>query len=296
MRNSATARLVVMGGLALALSVPLAWVYSIVSERATRREAAVHEVSSTWGGPQIVSGPVLAVPYTIAWIDGNGRPQRSVNRAFVLPRDLQVDGQLATEKRKRGIFEVAVYRATLKVTGKFVRPDLAWIRPAPEHVDWDQAVVLVGITDPRGVARRAALNWRGQSLPFTGGVGDAGLFRSGLHTSVPPLDETAAGVELPFDFSLELNGTRDLEFLPAAEETAVSLTSSWPHPSFAGTALPDTRTVEGRGFSAHWRVQDFGDGRAPIPIANNWRRRRPTRRSASASSSLSTSISRPSAR
>jgi len=60
MRNSATARLVVMGGLALALIVPLTWVYSIVSERASRRDAAVKEVSSTWGGPQIVSGPVLA--------------------------------------------------------------------------------------------------------------------------------------------------------------------------------------------------------------------------------------------
>jgi len=133
MRNSATARLVVMGGLALALIVPLTWVYSIVSERASRRDAAVKEVSSTWGGPQIVSGPVLAVPYTVAWVDGSGRPQRSVNRAFVLPRDLQVDGQLATETRRRGIFEVPVYRATLKVRGTFVRPALEWIRPAPER-------------------------------------------------------------------------------------------------------------------------------------------------------------------
>ena len=258
MRNSATARLVVMGGLALALIVPLTWVYSIVSERASRRDAAVKEVSSTWGGPQIVSGPVLAVPYTVAWVDGSGRPQRSVNRAFVLPRDLQVDGQLATETRRRGIFEVPVYRATLKVRGTFVRPALEWIRPAPERIDWDQAVVLLGITDARGIARRAALSWRGQTLPFTGSAGDAGLFRAGLHAAIPPLDQSVAGAELPFDFSLELNGTRDLEFLPAAEETAVSLASPWPHPSFSGTALPDTRTVQGTGFTAHWRVQDFG--------------------------------------
>ena len=265
MRNSATARLMVMGGLALALAVPLTWVYSIVSERASRRDAAVVEVSNTWGGPQIVGGPVLSVPYTVAWIDGNGRPQRSVNRACVLPRDLQVDGRLATETRKRGIFEVAVYRATVKVTGRFVRPDLEWIRPAPERIDWDQAVVLLGISDPRGVVRRATLNWRGQLLPFTGGVADAGVFRSGLHAAIPPLDESAAGAELPFDFSLELNGTRDLRFLPAAEETAVALTSAWPHPSFSGTALPDTRTVEGTGFTAHWRVQDFGR-----PYASRW--------------------------
>jgi inner membrane protein len=265
MRNSATARLVVMGGLAVALMVPLTWVYSIVSERASRRDAAVTEVSSTWGGPQTVAGPVLSVPYTVAWIDVNGRPLRSVNRVFVLPRDLQFDGRLATEIRRRGIFDVPVYRATLKMTGEFVRPDLTWIRPAPEHIDWDQASVLLGITDPRGVVRRATLNWRGQSFPFTGGAADTGLFHSGLHAGIPSLDESPAGAELPFDFSIELNGTRDLRFLPAAEETAASLTSTWPHPSFSGTAFPDTRTVEGTGFSAHWRVQDFGR-----PYAARW--------------------------
>jgi inner membrane protein len=250
----------------------------------TRR---LKEVSSTWGGPQIVSGPVLAVPYTVSWIDGSGRPQRSVNRAFVLPRDLQVDGQLATETRWRGIFEVPVYRATLKVRGTFVRPALEWIRPAPERIDWDQAVVLLGITDARGIARRAALSWRGQTLPFTGSAGDAGLFRAGLHAAIPPLDQSVAGAELPFDFSLELNGT-PRPGVPACRRRDGGVAGvPLPHPSFSGTALPDTRTVQGTGFAAHWRVQDFG---RPYPsrwtsadaTANNWRRRRSSRHSASA--------------
>ena len=34
--------------------------------------------------------------------------------------------------------------------------------------------------------------------------------------------------------------------------------SPWPHPSFIGTALPETRRVSSGGFVAHWRVTDFG--------------------------------------
>ena len=66
------------------------------------------------------------------------------------------------------------------------------------------------------------------------------------------------GTEIPFSYTLELNGTRDLRFVPAAEETMVHLTAPWLHPSFTGGPLPEWRYLEGRGFTASWRVPDFG--------------------------------------
>lgn len=258
MRHSATARLLVMAGLALALLIPLTWVQSIVSERTQRRDAAVSDVSATWGGQQLVAGPVLSIPYTVTWTDNSGRSQRAMHQAFALPRDLRIDGRLATETRSRGIFDVAVYRASLKITGTFVRPDLTWVRVAPEAVDWSQAALQMGVTDPRGIVRRAGILWRGQPLPLSGGTVETGLFRTGLRAAVPALDDTPVNAELPFELTLELNGTRDLRFLPSAEETHVSLSSSWRHPSFAGAPLPETRNVSAVGFEASWRVQDFG--------------------------------------
>jgi inner membrane protein len=258
MRNSAIARLVVMGTLTLVLLIPLTWVYSTVSERASRRDGAVAEVSATWGGPQTVGGPVLSVPYTVAWTDNNGRPQRAVHRAHFMPRDLQIEGTIAPETRSRGIFDVVVYRSSLKVTGTFVRPDMEWIRPAPERIDWDQAVLQVGVTDPGGLVRRTALSWGTRTVPFSGGSADVGVFRSGIHAQVPSFEGAAAGTALPFAFTLDLNGTHDFRILPSAEETVVALTSTWPHPSFIGTALPETRRIDAGGFAARWRVQDFG--------------------------------------
>ena len=258
MRNSAIARLVVMGALTIVLLIPIMWVYNTVSERASRRDGAVAEVSATWGGPQTIGGPVLSVPYTVIWTDNAGRQQRTVCRAHFLPRDLQIEGAIGTEARSRGIFDVVVYRSSLKVSGRFLRPDLEWIRPAPERIEWDQAVLEVGVTDPRGLARRAVLNWRGQTVPFAGGTAEVGLFVRASTRSSRPSRARRPEPSCPLSFTLDVNGTRDLRFLPAAEETVVALTSTWPHPSFTGTALPETRRIDAGGFTARWRVQDFG--------------------------------------
>jgi inner membrane protein len=256
-----------MGVLTVGLLVPLMWVYSIVSERASRRNTAIAEVSASWGGQQVIGGPVLAVPYSYTWTDNAGRVQRGAGKAHFLPRELRIEGTVASEIRSRGIFDVVVYRSNLKISGTFLRPDVSWIRPVPEHIDWDQAAVQVGVSDPRGLTRRAALTWRGQTLTLGGGVDDLGLFRSGVRTAVPSLDSTAPNTELPFELTLDVNGTRDLRFLPTAEETTVTITSTWPHPSFIGTALPETRRIAANGFSAQWRVQDFGR-----PYAARWTR------------------------
>jgi inner membrane protein len=258
MRNSAIARLIVMGGLALMLLVPLTWVWATVAERASRRDQAVAEVSATWGGPQTIGGPVVTIPYTLVWTDGAGRQQRSTERAHFLPRDLQIQGTLDTQTRKRGIFNVVVYHTELRVSGRFARPDMSWIRPVPETIEWQNATITVGISDPRGLTRKAALKFAGLEAPFTGGAADVGLFATGIQARVPKAEPLQQLADLPFAFTLEFNGTRDIRFLPAADETAVELNAGWPHPSFFGSPLPDHRRNHDGGFTARWRAPDFG--------------------------------------
>lgn len=255
MRTSATARLAVMTVLALGLLVPLTWIYSIVSERSTRRDQAAAEIGTTWGAPQVVTGPILAVPFTVVRVGGpNGRGERFTHLAMRLPRDLQIEGSLRTETRARGIFDVVVYHAQLKLTGRFAPPVLNDI--AAESVDWSRATINIGVSDPRGLTERAVLKWNGANVAVTGGVADVGLFRSGLQAAVPAPNGT--GADIPFELTLETNGTRELRFVPAAEQTTVALAANWPHPGFTGQALPAAREIGGDGFTARWTVQDFG--------------------------------------
>jgi inner membrane protein len=253
-----------MGILTLLLLIPLGMVRSIVSERASRRGEVVNEIGTTWGGPQTVGGPVLTVPYTWVWTDSSGQPQRTTRRAHLLPKDLRFKAMLNTETKQRGIFDVVVYRTEVEVQGRFVRPDLSWIRPATATIEWGDATVSIGVSDPRALTRRADISWNGQTEPFTSGVADVGLFGTGVQAPARGLDAVKAGADIPFAFTLALNGTRDIRFLPAAEETTVDLTATWPHPSFLGGPLP-TWSATPQGFAAHWRVPDFGR-----PFAARW--------------------------
>jgi inner membrane protein len=261
MGHSAVGRLAIMALLTLFLMVPMTMVDSLVGERSTRRDEAVKEVGESWGGPQTVSGPVLVVPYTQTWIDESGRAQSASGRAHFLPAELRIDAVVDTQSRRRGIFDVVVYTTKLKVEGRFVRPDFGWLSPTPTDIRWADAIVTAGVSDPRALTRKASLampTTTGGSVPFVGGIVDVGLFNAGIRAPAPGLDTIKAGVDVPFAFTLELNGTRDIRFLPASEETTVNLSSTWPHASFVGARLPQPRTTGSGGFTAEWHVPDFG--------------------------------------
>jgi inner membrane protein len=262
-RTSAMARLVVMGGLLLGMLIPLQMIQSVVSERTTRRDAALQEIGSTWGGFQTIAGPVLIVPYRYAWTDPDGTIKQTHARAYFLPETLDVTGTLEPLVLQRGLFKVVVYRAHLTIKGTFIRPDVTAIRPAPSQTLWDDATISVGIADPRGLSRRLVLNWMGKEVSLEPGTEDVAIFTSGLHGRVTGLAAAAERGAIPFTLDLDVNGSRDLRFLPTGGETSLQITSTWPHPSFIGAPLPSFRETGARGFTARWTVPYFSRGYPP---------------------------------
>ena len=258
MRTSPIARLLIMGVILMMLNVPLTMMCGVVGERASRRNQVVSEVSGNWGGEQTIGGPVLSVPYRYSWTDSSGRLQSSASSFHFLPEALEIDGTVNPGERKRSLFTVVVYTAKLKLRGRFAPPRMGDVRPVPDLIHWDRATISLGVGDPRGIARAIDLNWNGQSQRFVPGSARIGLLISRVEAPAPGLtpDRTEP---YPFELDLELRGTRELRVLPAGNETTVQLTSSWPHPSFVGTA-PDPPRVDETGFAASWRVPYFGRG------------------------------------
>ncbi len=261
MKTSPILRLLVMGILLLALNVPLTMMCGVVAERSARRQAVAHEVSGDWGGEQVISGPVLSIPYRYSWIDASGREQIGTEFYHFLPESLEIDGNIEPAERRRTLFTVIVYTARLKVRGRFAPPQLTNLRPVPNAVLWDQAKVSVGVGDPRGIARGISLNWNGQAQRFVPGSGRIGLFANGVQAEAGGIaaDRTEP---LRFELDLEIKGTREFRVVPSGNETIVRLSSAWPHPSFVGTT-PDPPRIEDSGFAATWRVPYFGRGFPP---------------------------------
>jgi inner membrane protein len=260
-RTSAIARLAVMGILMLGLMMPLVMIRGVVSERASRRDEAVAEIGRSWGGPQTVGGPILAVPYRYTWVDPAGRSKPGNAYAYFLPAVIEIEGSVEPELRRRSLFEVVVYRSHLKVTGRFAPPGFAGIHPRPDQVQWEDATLGFGVADPGGIARRVTLTTNGNEEAFVPGIADVGLFAAGVHAPVRGLSPSTGDVV--FAFEIDLNGSRHLRFLPAGDDSSVHLSSAWPHPSFVGGPLPESRQIGAGGFNATWRVPYFGRGYAP---------------------------------
>ncbi len=243
--------LLILGALVGVLLIGLMMIRSLVSERSNRAAEVRGEIATGWGQAQRIGGPALIVPFRVR--DSFGRPV-STSRARFLPDKLKIIGRLQPERRHRGIFETVVYHSDLHVDGAFARPDFsAWNIP-PEDILWNEAVVTVGISDLRGVRGNPVLKWSGRDVAFSGGTGDARLWPTGLTapTLIPP-----EGASFPFSFTLSLNGSEEICFLPVGGETLVELTSPWPDPSFSGAFLPERRTVTPAGFTARWTISSL---------------------------------------
>lgn len=258
LRDSVLFKMLVTGLLILALGIPLMMVRSQIRERQQRRDSVVSEVAGTWGRAQTLGGPVLTVPYLVHTKDEKGKVTTWTQLAHFLPETLKVDGRLLPELRRRGIFEVAVYRADLHASGSFQRPSFAEWGIPPQDVLWDQAWLSIGVPDMRGIRRNVRLVWGDKVLQLSPGGGVSGLWSTGLRVPISGLAQAAEKQTYPFAFDLAVRGSQSLCFLPFGRQNNVTLRSSWADPSFTGGFLPESRSVSSKGFESTWSVPYFG--------------------------------------
>ncbi|MGI5869566.1 MAG: cell envelope integrity protein CreD [Kiritimatiellia bacterium] len=263
-----------IGVLALLLLIPLMMVRSLLSERQHRRAEAISNITETWGQSQTLIGPVLVVPYQIPV--KTRREQRVDNQiesvdvtswstayGCFLPTNLQVVGSLDPSVLHRGIYEAAVYRGDFSLKGAFAPPDFSEWKIEPENILWDEAVVLISVSDPRGLSDSLVLQFGDAPLTLEPGSNLASFDRP-LRTRIP--DGVLKPDEaMPFTLDLKLNGSRSLLIAPVGMQTHVALDSTWADPSFQGAFLPVEREVAPAGFKANWQVSYYGR-----PVPQSW--------------------------
>jgi inner membrane protein len=251
--QSVTVKLLVVAMLTAMLFVPLLMVWGLIGERAGRRDDVVREVGAIWGGRQRVGGIALAVPYEIVTEVQSGLPgstattTRTAGRVFVLPSTLQIDVRLAPEVRRRSIFSVNLYRATVAATGRFTPPDFTRLGVQPTQVFWAQAALNAAVSDLRGVVDVTSATWGDAAITLEP-AGDASPFTSALRAIAP----MSSSEDVPFRIEMTIAGTGGLMFLASGAQTAITLHSPWPDPGFTGALLPAVHEISADGFRAEW--------------------------------------------
>ena len=253
--NSATFKAIVIGVLILMMLIPVALIKELICERENTGSSVAREISSKWGDRQTLTGPVICVPYRYSITENNAtREVRDI--AYFLPEELDVETDMQPEIRYRSIYKVVVYQSKIKVGGTFKHPDFDKLTQNASFIDWENAFVVIGISDLRGIRSNIVFNWDNTPKESMSGVNDSKLTESGITVKTPLTAEFSEDRTYKFDFTLTLNGSYGLFFVPAGKTTNVTMTSQWDTPSFDGAFLPDQRDIAG-GFSASWSVFSY---------------------------------------
>ncbi|MEO9965142.1 MAG: cell envelope integrity protein CreD [Reichenbachiella sp.] len=259
-KNSVMLKLATITVLMLLLLIPSSMIDSIIRERESLSNQTIHEVSSKWADSQLLNGPILTIPlrYEVEYEVERGKDKKKeiakktvTKYWYILPEHLKIDGKIVPETLRRGIYEVVVYKSDLTISGDFIlnhhldKTNLKEIR-------YDQAFLTMGVSDLRGIKNQIDFKWDSQNLEVEPGSRISNMIYSGITVELPPIE--AQNQPLAFEFTLKLQGSRNLSFVPLGSTTDIQLISGWNAPSFNGNFLPDYRKVTADGFEARWNI------------------------------------------
>jgi inner membrane protein len=263
-------RLLFVALVGLVLIVPLLMVYALVYDRQDQARTAQNEINAGWGGPQVVAGPVIVVPFRTTQTQNeevNGKVTSRVVEVekllYISPVSNAVTTEITPQERKKSIYRSVLYEAKVAGKASFALPDdLPRFGVTRERLMWDRAELRMGASDARGLTAGAALSALGKPLALQPGKGPAASGGQGFFAFVTWNGEGVLAV----DYNFGLRGSRSLSLVPRGGRTEWTVKSPWASPSFGGAFLPDQRQVKDSGFTANYTVDKLALGAAPVAL------------------------------
>ena len=232
-------KILIIGMLSVLLLIPQQLILHLVDERYSTSREAEAEVEQMWSSSQQVMGPVVHIPTC-----DNLTPD-----VYLLPEEFNVKGNLKTENRRRGSFDVTVYSAELQMDGSFLIPSLSDYSTSKYRLD--KAEVMISLSDFKGLTENVVFHLNGKDYAMRSNK-DAQL--GSVLCCAVPIEELTDNRPGSYSVRMPLKGSENLMFLPIGNSNSVRLTSNCATPSFQGNFLPVERTVSDTGFTATWKV------------------------------------------
>jgi inner membrane protein len=260
--------MLLVGVVTLLLLIPQIMIESLITERQQRRDSVTGEVSDKWGRNQTIIGPILILPYTRSYKNNEGKWIEVKENVNLLPKRLDVGTQLSSEVRYRSIFEVVLYSARISIKGEFFTGYLERLQIPFENIRWKEALVVLGISDLKGIRDSLEMKWNGKKMEFNSGVMGQDVVPVGLSSKI---EISRAAATHSFDIELSLNGSNDFNIAPVGEQTEAKISGTWGNPSFLGEFLPVNRSIDDNYFHANWKILNLNRNYPQAFIINQYK-------------------------
>lgn len=249
--------------LSLVLLIPLEMIRGVVSQRQHLQNQVEQTIAASSSGAQQLAGPLLVVPYTeqeiVVSVNDKGKESKKTvehdRQIIFVPTQLRYDGAAKIEPKYLGIYKALTYRTEGKIKAEFDVPKNLGLALDLKRITIGTAYLAVGLTDVRGLNGTPQILWNGQPLKIANGTKDSEL-GDGMHALIT-LSDLAQPQRYEASININVAGLGSLAFAPIAVSTVVNLQANWPHPSFSGRFLPQTKTITNTGFNATWEVSNL---------------------------------------
>ncbi|WP_091148220.1 cell envelope integrity protein CreD [Novosphingobium sp. CF614] len=263
-------KLLFVGLVSLVLIVPLLMTYALVYDRQSQSETAQSAINAGWGGAQVLSGPVMVVPFRTTQTQNEIVDGKQVSRVvevekllYVSPVSNRVSTRIDPEERRKSIYRSVLFTARTQGRAVFALPaDLARFGVTRERLMWDRAELRIGASDARGLTTGGRIAANGKWLEVQPGKGPAASGGQGFFAF---LNWDGLG-KLTVDYGFGLRGSRTISLVPRGGSTFWEVSSSWPSPSFEGAFLPEKPQVSDKGFKAGYAVDKLALGQPPVAM------------------------------
>lgn len=265
------------------LLIPLVTVYMLVGDRQSQSQTAQDSINAGWGGPQVIAGPVVVVPFMSTQVQNEEINGKTISRTvaverllYISPVENSLESSVKPQERTKSIYRSVLYETDVKGSASFALPDdLSRFGVTRDELIWDRAELRMGASDARGLTKGGTLKVAGslreadgavyapdrqQSLAVQPGKGPGATGGQGFFAFLPWDGQGS----LKVDYAFGLRGSRSLSLVPRGGQTRWTVTSSWPSPSFGGAFLPEKRDVSDKGFSASYTVDKLALGQPPV--------------------------------
>ena len=228
-----------IGLITILLLIPLMMIEGVINERNELKYSVKKEISRAISESQIVDGPRLI--YTVKKEQVVDDKKEMVEELHIInPHKLESKVNVTTETLRRSIYNVIVYHSKINMNGSYVLPEAVY--------NGENFKIKMKVSDLKGLTDTPQIRFLNKDYKFD--VDDSGQ----LHTIIELSKENQTDRIIHFTMQLELKGTERLMFAPSADETVLSISSSYANPSFVGEYLPLSRDVNEDGFTAKWKV------------------------------------------
>ena len=271
MQRFLSLKFLIMAGLIFGFLVCFIFMRGIVHERQQYSQNVMAEIGRDSVRPQTIMSPFILVPVSEQSFCLAGQPTETApisTTTSTTPKSLpcvthsQVvltpnqskwthNIQVSDQKYARGVYRATSYTDQIQLSADFIPSDALLKPKAGQTIHWEQAQMLLPISDLRGLYRQPVLTVGTEKLLFEISTdGDSALFNQ-------PYSQVNIGLRakepLNIQLDLALDGLQQLAIQPLGKQTQMSMQADWPHPQFGGEALPQRKNILADRFSAEWQ-------------------------------------------